>query len=42
MRRLGWAAEVAEAVFYLASDRASYVVAETLRVDGGWLAYQLF
>ncbi len=34
--------DVADAVFYLASDKASYVVAEILRVDGGWSAYQMF
>jgi len=34
--------EIAEAVYWLASDEASYVVAETLIVDGGWTAYQLF
>ena len=42
MRRLGEPTEVAEAVFYLASDEASYITAETLLVDGGWTAYQLF
>ena len=42
MRRLGEPAEVAEAVLYLASDEASYITAETLLVDGGWTAYQLF
>lgn len=42
MRRLGAVDEIAEAAFYLASDEASYIVAETLRVDGGWTAYQLF
>jgi 3-oxoacyl-[acyl-carrier protein] reductase len=42
MRRLGLAEEVAEATFFIASDEASYIVAETLRVDGGWSAYQMF
>jgi NAD(P)-dependent dehydrogenase (short-subunit alcohol dehydrogenase family) len=42
MRRLGTVEEIAEAVFWLASNEAAYVVAETLRVDGGWTAYQLF
>ena len=42
MRRLGTTDEVADAVLYLASDEASYITAETLRVDGGWTAYQLF
>lgn len=42
MRRLGTPEEIAEAAFWLASDQATYVVAETLRVDGGWTAYHLF
>lgn len=42
MRRLGGLDEIAEAVYFLASDEATYITAETLRVDGGWTAYQLF
>jgi NAD(P)-dependent dehydrogenase (short-subunit alcohol dehydrogenase family) len=42
MGRLGTIRDLAEAVLYIASSQASYVVAETLRVDGGWVAYQLF
>lgn len=42
MHRLGDFSEIAEAVHWLASRDASYVIAETLRVDGGWCAYQLF
>jgi NAD(P)-dependent dehydrogenase (short-subunit alcohol dehydrogenase family) len=42
LRRLGTPDEIAEAVAFLASDQAAYVTAETLRVDGGWGAYQLF
>jgi len=42
MRRLGTPEEIAEAVFFLAGDEASYITAETMRVDGGWVAYQLF
>jgi NAD(P)-dependent dehydrogenase (short-subunit alcohol dehydrogenase family) len=40
--RLGTVEEVAEAVLFLAGNEASYLTAETMRVDGGWVAYQLF
>jgi NAD(P)-dependent dehydrogenase (short-subunit alcohol dehydrogenase family) len=40
--RLGTVDDIAEAAIFLASDEASYITAETLRVDGGWVAYQLF
>ena len=42
LRRTGTVEEVAEAILYLTGEEASYVTAETLRVDGGWTAYQLF
>lgn len=39
MGRLGEGAEIAEAIAFLASERASYITGVTLPVDGGWLAF---
>ncbi len=38
LRRLGTANDVAEAVCFLASDRASFISGEALNVDGGYSA----
>jgi 3-oxoacyl-[acyl-carrier protein] reductase len=37
MRRLARAEEIAAAIAFLASERASYVTGVTLQVDGGWV-----
>ena len=39
MGRLGHPEEIAEAVAFLASPRASFITGITLPVDGGWLAF---
>ena len=38
MGRMADPGEIAEAVAFLASDRASFITGTTLNVDGGWLA----
>jgi len=39
MGRLGTPEEVADAIFFLASDGARYITGSTLSVDGGWAAF---
>ena len=42
MGRMGSINEVVETALFLASDEASFVTGEVIRVDGGWTAYHLF
>jgi NAD(P)-dependent dehydrogenase (short-subunit alcohol dehydrogenase family) len=42
LHRIGLAVQIADAVLFVASPQASFITAETVRVDGGWSAYQLF
>lgn len=42
MGRIGRAEEVANAVAFLASDKASYITGTTLYVDGGMTLYSSF
>jgi NAD(P)-dependent dehydrogenase (short-subunit alcohol dehydrogenase family) len=37
--RLAEVRDIAEAVLFMASDRASFVTGQNLRVDGGWVPY---
>jgi NAD(P)-dependent dehydrogenase (short-subunit alcohol dehydrogenase family) len=39
VRRIAAPAEIADAVVFLASDAAHGITAETLTIDGGWLAW---
>jgi NAD(P)-dependent dehydrogenase (short-subunit alcohol dehydrogenase family) len=40
--RLAQPADVADAVLFLLSEKASFITGHSLYVDGGWLAYGYF
>ena len=42
LRRLAQPADVADAVSFLLSEKASFITGHSLYVDGGWLAYGYF
>jgi 3-oxoacyl-[acyl-carrier protein] reductase len=42
MARFGTPEEVADAIVFLASDRAAYVTGVNLRIDGGWCTTHVF
>jgi NAD(P)-dependent dehydrogenase (short-subunit alcohol dehydrogenase family) len=39
LRRLATPTEIADAVLFLASDKAAFITGSTLVVDGGWSAF---
>jgi len=38
LKRLGKVEEIAEAIAFLASEKASYITGSNMMVDGGWTA----
>ena len=37
MNRIGTPSDVANAVYFLSSDNATFITGQTLTVDGGWI-----